>query len=470
MTIRSVVLGDSVDNRPRIYSVGEGAKFNVTTNGSGAISAITLNFGGINYSVGDTLLINKPGSPSVKLVITVTSVSEEGTITVFTTPTLPSGTGYTASQTNILINDTTVTSKERVRYSSGIKNSAWTSYTDKKINFAIAANDGLSSTRTYMAFGNDGKVATSTDFSTWTNRTSVLTSTGWGTSDVISSTRSWIYNPSRVVIGGTGSKLAQSSDYGSTWSYINALANNIDWGSTTNISSISMYSSSDYFFTGSKGQIAFSNNLSNFTYYNSLINNSDFNTGINGFAKSTAVNIVIGRLGKYAVSTDLINWTTYDLNTADDLNRIQVFYNEFFISTSGGNLIRLDTTGLNPRYIDTKFIGFNIRAVTIDLANPSMHVINRSNNYLSSCENFMGKVSSNTLNKDSFTVETMFPDNGWPNTTPISNVTSNTINTSSEYEGILLVTSDSGDIAEFLIEKFSVGGGGGDSGGEGSGY
>jgi len=83
---------------------GSGATFTVNTNGSGQVSSITLATAGTGYQVNDIITIEGPGSPSAKVSLTVNTVGSGGTIATFTpTVALPTGTGYTASQTAAVV-------------------------------------------------------------------------------------------------------------------------------------------------------------------------------------------------------------------------------------------------------------------------------------------------------------------------------------------------------------------------------
>lgn len=96
--------------------LGTGATFTVTTNASGQISAISATPAafGTNYAVGDVLSIDTPGTPSVKVSITVATIDPyTGGVTTFTAPTLPTGTGYTISQTNVTATSTVTTHANR---------------------------------------------------------------------------------------------------------------------------------------------------------------------------------------------------------------------------------------------------------------------------------------------------------------------------------------------------------------------
>ncbi len=97
-------------------TLGSGATFTVSTNGSGQISAInsTPAVAGSNYSVGDILSIDGPGSPSTKATITVATINSTGGILTFTPPTFPVGVAYTVSQTNVVSTSTVTTHSNRV--------------------------------------------------------------------------------------------------------------------------------------------------------------------------------------------------------------------------------------------------------------------------------------------------------------------------------------------------------------------
>jgi hypothetical protein len=76
---------------------GQGATFNVTTNGSGVVTALTLLSGGKEYAVNDIITLEGPGSPSSKVNITINTVAAGGggVIATFTPSTLSSSAGYT---------------------------------------------------------------------------------------------------------------------------------------------------------------------------------------------------------------------------------------------------------------------------------------------------------------------------------------------------------------------------------------
>jgi hypothetical protein len=73
---------------------GQGATFNVTTNASGVVTALTLLSGGTGYAVNDIITLEGPGTPSSKVNITINTVAAGGVIVTFTPSTLSSSAGY----------------------------------------------------------------------------------------------------------------------------------------------------------------------------------------------------------------------------------------------------------------------------------------------------------------------------------------------------------------------------------------
>lgn len=81
-------------------ALGSGATFNVTTDSTGAVTAVALNSGGTKYLAGDVLNISDPGTatPTTYQKITVSTInSTTGAILTFSTSTTV-GAGYTVSQ------------------------------------------------------------------------------------------------------------------------------------------------------------------------------------------------------------------------------------------------------------------------------------------------------------------------------------------------------------------------------------
>ena len=77
----------------------------------------------------------------------------------------------------------------------------------------------------FCAVGASGTVLTSPDGITWTDRTSSLTSTPWGTGTC----RAIVWTGSRFCVVGAGGRVAISPD-GSTWTYTNSLSSSGTWG------------------------------------------------------------------------------------------------------------------------------------------------------------------------------------------------------------------------------------------------
>ncbi len=120
-------------------------------------------------------------------------------------------------------------------YLPGLK-TAWYNYTDRAVKLVLIAGNNLSTSSpvTWIAFGNAGLVATSTDGGeTWTDKTANLTSSAWGTSNIILGTDT--YNGGGVgqfIIVNDAGLIATTSNFGTTWVTIDYITNSgyrVNW-------------------------------------------------------------------------------------------------------------------------------------------------------------------------------------------------------------------------------------------------
>lgn len=120
----------------------------------------------------------------------------------------------------------------------------WGLYSDKTVNFILArgSDDVANVPKLWMACGNNGQVAVSSDEGvTWTDKTSNLTSTLWGTKNITAATDT--FNGGylgQFIIGGSEGTVAYSTD-GESWTLYNSGAGlvqtvpEINWFTISNV-------------------------------------------------------------------------------------------------------------------------------------------------------------------------------------------------------------------------------------------
>ena len=100
----------------------------------------------------------------------------------------------------------------------------------------------------FCAVGGDGKVATSPDGITWTNRTG-LSSTAWGIGDAVESI---VWTGTQFCVVGNSGKVATSPD-GITWTYQSGLSSTA-WG-TSSVQVIT-WTGTQFCVVGNSGKVA----------------------------------------------------------------------------------------------------------------------------------------------------------------------------------------------------------------------
>lgn len=194
----------------------------------------------------------------------------------------------------------------------------------------------------YIAIGAAGRVATSTDGTTWTYQAG-LRSTSWGASNNVLSIAS---NGSTVLVGGQNGAIASSSD-GVTWVYQSGLSSTT-WG-TAAVNGLA-WDGSKYLAVGDSGKVASSTDGVTWTYISNLTVTSWGTTKCNAICWSSGLSlfVVVGENGLIATSSNGTAWTVATSNTTSHLRAI-TFANSKFVAvggnTSGSPVVLSSTTG-----------------------------------------------------------------------------------------------------------------------------
>lgn len=186
---------------------------------------------------------------------------------------------------------------------SGVASAAtFTNRTDlSTAGFREAYDSVASSSTTAYAVGTNGVVMKSTDSGlTWSYNTSLIRASGWGSAVA----RALAYSGSLFVAAGDSGKVATSTD-GTTWTYSGGLAST-DWGSS-NVNSI-VWTGSQFVAVGDSGKVATSTDGTTWTNQTGLSSTAWSTTNANKVIFANSLLVAVGDSGKVATSSDGVTW------------------------------------------------------------------------------------------------------------------------------------------------------------------
>ena len=177
-------------------------------------------------------------------------------------------------------------------------------------------------TNLFVLTGDNGRVASSPDGTTWTYR-SALRATAWGTTAEAYALATT--GTTTLVVGASG-QAATSTDGGVTWTYQSGLSSTA-WSTT--IAYAAVYGNGKFIVAGASGKVATSSDGATWTNQTGLSSTAWSTTTAYGLGYSSALLMyaVVGASGKIATSTDGATWTSrtspvattlYSVTWADD--------------------------------------------------------------------------------------------------------------------------------------------------------
>jgi hypothetical protein len=178
----------------------------------------------------------------------------------------------------------------------------------------------------YIAVGDYGKVATSSDGTTWTYQGG-LRSTTWGTTNNAYCIAS---NGTTLLVAGMNGAVATSTD-GVTWTYQSGLSSTT-WG--TNTARGVTWDGSKFLVVGDAGKVAYSTDGATWTYVGNLAATTWGTNTCWAVTWSSALSlyVVVGANGKLATSTNGTAWTV-------QTNGLLVTNNMFAVTYASGKFV-----------------------------------------------------------------------------------------------------------------------------------
>lgn len=156
----------------------------------------------------------------------------------------------------------------------------------------------------YVAIGNTGYMATSTDMVNWTYNTN-LRSTIWGASRIVEDA---IYANGKFIVVGTGARVSVSTD-GITWTTTTNLDAAYGGVSAVTIKCV-IFTQGKFIVGGTNAAIATSSDGVTWTRQNSLSGTTWGSTDIvYSLASNGSLIMAVGSAGKVATSSDAVTWT-----------------------------------------------------------------------------------------------------------------------------------------------------------------
>jgi hypothetical protein len=219
---------------------------------------------------------------------------------------------------------------------------SWTAVSNPKFGansiYGITYGDGK-----FVAVGNNGKAAYSTDGINWT----AVANTTFGTNYI----NAVAYNGGKfIAVGGIG-KAAYSAD-GTTWTAVSDPK--FGEGDIFDIT----YGGGKFVAVGVSGKAAYSTDGINWT----AVENTTFGTNsINGIAYGSGNFAAVGSNGKAAYSTDGITWTAVAYSTSDILDI--TYGGGKFVAGGNTSSIKYSTDGITWTAVDNAAVAGNILSI-----------------------------------------------------------------------------------------------------------
>jgi hypothetical protein len=205
-------------------------------------------------------------------------------------------------------------------YSDYSNNSNWTLVSNSRFGSSGVNSIAYGNNR-FVAVGDSGKMAYSSDGVTWT----AVSNSRFGSSSV----QAVAYGGNRFVAVGDSGKMATSTD-GASWT----LVSNSQFGSNAIIAIA--YGSNRFVAVGDSGKMATSTDGTTWT----AVSNSTFGTSnINAIAYGNNKFVVGGENGKMATSTDGVTWTAVSNNFGTTISAIAFGNYRFVVTGNGGKMV-----------------------------------------------------------------------------------------------------------------------------------
>lgn len=307
-----------------------GTKIDILQTGTGAVTVVGASGVTIN-SAGAKTRINSQWESAVLLKQATNTWVLTGSLRM-ADPVL-SWTPRTSGSTSGTIRDiatsttTAVTVWSNGQIASSSDGTSWTLRTSSFLSsddiYTVTFGNGL-----FVAGSSTGKIATSPDGTTWTQRT-----VGWSASFILASA----YGNGVYVFGTVFGKIGSSTD-GITWTERTS-----PFTSTPNGVRDIAYGASLFVAVGDRGQIATSPDGITWTNRTSGFGTSN----IEGVSFGNGVFVAVGDGGKIGTSTDGINWTQRTGVGSDDLRRVAFGGGRFVVTADATTAVQSSVDGIN---------------------------------------------------------------------------------------------------------------------------